>query len=133
MGRKTAVPIIGIVDDDEAVRESISNLIRSIGYKAVVFESSEALLKSGCVSEMDCLILDIHMPGLNGIELKRSLANMGSSVPIIFVSAHDDEQLRARALRHGAIAVLGKPFSDVAMVGAIHAALQPARKDDDNV
>jgi FixJ family two-component response regulator len=122
MTHRTAVPTIGIVDDDESVRTSISNLIGSIGYQAAVFESAEAFLNSGRMHDMNCLILDIQMPRLNGLELQRRLAKMQCSIPIIFVSARDQE-CRVRAFEQGAVAVLDKPFSDGALLDAIRSAL----------
>ena len=123
MKRETKVPIIGIVDDDESVRMATSSLIRSVGYRAALFASAEAFLTSGQIDEMDCLIVDLHMPQLGGLELSQRLAEMNNPIPIIFVSALHDE-LRARALNEGAVAVLAKPFNDKALLSAIHSALQ---------
>ena len=123
MKRETKVPIIGIVDDDESVRDAISSLIRSAGYKSALFASAEAFLNSDQIGEMDCLIVDLQMPRLTGLELLRGLAEMNNPISVIFVSAHGDE-LRTRALNEGAVAVLAKPFSDQALLSAIHSALQ---------
>jgi FixJ family two-component response regulator len=124
MEHRTAVPKIGIVDDDESVRTSISNLIGSIGYQTAVFESAEAFLNSGRMHDINCLILDIQLPRLNGLELQSRLAKMQCSIPAIFVSAHaHDQEWRLRAFEQGAVAVLGKPFSDGALLDAIHSAL----------
>jgi FixJ family two-component response regulator len=120
---RRVAPTIGIVDDDESIRNSISSLIRSIGYETAVFESAEAFLDSGRIHEIDCLIVDILMPGLNGVEVQRELANMEHSISIIFVSGHDGE-LRVKAIEQGAIAVLGKPFSEKVLLEAVYICVQ---------
>jgi FixJ family two-component response regulator len=124
----SAVPIIGIVDDDESVRESISSLVRSAGYRTAVFASAEEFLAADQRAEMAvCLVLDVRMPGLSGLELQRCLADEERSIPIIFVTAHADEQLRVRALKQGAIAFLGKPFSGDVLLDAIRSALKSSQ------
>jgi FixJ family two-component response regulator len=115
----TPAPLICIVDDDASIREATSSLVRSAGYRAVVFESAEAFLNDERKHEFACLVLDIQMPGINGLELQRLLAEMGASIPIIIVSADSDE-LSARALAQGAVAILQKPFRDDALLSAIH-------------
>lgn len=122
MRSKTA-PFIGIVDDDESVRAAVDSLIRSAGYRTALFASAEALLHSDQIHEMDCLIIDIQMPRLSGLELQRRLPEANPATAIIFVSAHAEE-LRATALNQGAVAVLGKPFSDEALLSAIQSALE---------
>jgi FixJ family two-component response regulator len=119
----TPAPLICIVDDDASIREATSSLVRSAGYRAVVFESAEAFLNDERKHEFACLVLDIQMPGINGLELQRLLAEMGASIPIIIVSADSDE-LSARALAQGAVAILQKPFRDDALLSAIHSALE---------
>src|SRR5258708_7585650 len=120
------VPLIGIVDDDESVRDSISSLVRSAGFRSAVFASAEAFLNSDHRPEMDCLvlILDVRMPGLSGLELQRRLSEEKQSIPIIFVSAHAEQDVRATALEQGAVAFLSKPFNDEALLGAIQSAVQ---------
>jgi FixJ family two-component response regulator len=122
MRSKTA-PFIGIVDDDESVRAAVDSLIRSAGYRTALFASAEALVHSDQIHEMDCLIIDIQMPRLSGLELQRRLTEANPATAIIFVSAHAEE-LRATALNQGAVAVLGKPFSDEALLSAIQSALE---------
>lgn len=122
MRSKTA-PFIGIVDDDESVRAAVDSLIRSAGYRTALFASAEALLHSDQIHEMDCLIIDIQMPRLSGLELQRRLAEANPATAVIFVSAQAEE-LRATALNQGAVAVLGKPFSDEALLSAIQSALE---------
>jgi len=94
---------ISIVDDDESVREALKSLIDSVGFHAQVFGSGEEFLKSPYVYETDCLIADVRMPGMSGLELQERLNAAHSSIPIVFISAHDDREARARGLRAGAV------------------------------
>jgi len=123
MKKERIIAMIGIVDDDESVRDSISSLLRSAGYKTAVFESAEAFLNSDRLCEPNCLLLDARMPGLSGLQLQSELHHMKCSIPIIFVTAHPDEQVRATALAEGAVAFLGKPFNDEVLLGAIDSAI----------
>jgi CheY-like chemotaxis protein len=120
---RTTIPLIYVVDDDKSVREAISNLVRSAGYRCAMFPSAEAFLDSGCVAETDCLVLDIGMAGLTGPELQLKLCEMNYWFPIIFISAGVDNELRAKLLEHGATAVLDKPFAHQDLLDAIHLAL----------
>jgi FixJ family two-component response regulator len=120
---KKVLAVIGIVDDDESVRDSISSLLRSAGYKTESFESAEAYLNSDRASEPNCLLLDVRMPGLSGLQLQSELNHQKVSIPVIFITAHPDEQVRERALSEGAVAVLGKPFNDDVLLGAIDSAV----------
>jgi FixJ family two-component response regulator len=108
----TKVPVISIVDDDESVRESTKVLIGSLGYAAATFESAEEFLMSSRVHDSACLITDVQMPGMNGIELQRRLIARGHRLPIIFVTAFPEAKVRAQALAAGALGFLSKPFSD---------------------
>jgi len=117
-------PLISVVDDDESVRESLSGLIRSVGFRVMVFASAEEFLSSNRLSDTNCLILDVRMPGMNGLELQRWLAASHSSIPVIFITAHGDEEARVRALNGSAIEYLLKPFSEEALLNAIDAALK---------
>lgn len=119
MSKKAIVSIVGIVDDDESVCESISSLLRSAGYKTQVFESAEALLTSDRFREPDCLVLDIRMPGLSGLELQSQLHEMKCLTPVIFVTAHTNDEVRTKALQQGAVAFLDKPFNDEALLSAL--------------
>ena len=123
MKQKKILAVIGIVDDDESVRDSISSLLRSAGYKTESFESAEAYLNSDRASEPNCLLLDVRMPGLSGLQLQSELNQQKVSIPVIFITAHPDEQVRERALSEGAVAVLGKPFNDEVLLGAIDSAV----------
>ena len=116
--------LISIVDDDDSVRESLSGLIRSVGFGVMVFASAEELLTSDRLPDTDCLILDVRMPGMNGLELQRRLAASHMSIPVIFITAHGDEEARVRALNGGAVEYLLKPFSEEALLKAIDTALK---------
>jgi FixJ family two-component response regulator len=117
------LPSISVVDDDDSMRESLRGLIRSIGFSANIFASAEEFLKSDHVRNTDCLILDVRMPGMNGLELQRQLTVSRREIPVIFITAHGDEEARARALEKGAVAYLSKPFSEDALLNAVYSAL----------
>jgi FixJ family two-component response regulator len=123
-------PLIAVVDDDEAIREAVHSLIRSVGLRAALFASAEDFLHSGQLQTTACLIVDVRMPRMSGVELQRQLATANSPIPIIFITAHSDEEARARALRAGAVAFLDKPFSDEVLLRAIQSALQPSSGGD---
>ena len=118
------LPLISVVDDDESVRESLSGLIRSVGFGVMVFASAEEFLGSNRLLDTDCLILDMRMPGMSGIDLQRQLAASHTSIPVIFITAHGDEEARVRALNGGAVEYLLKPFSEEALLKAIDTALK---------
>ena len=99
-------------------------LIESFGFRATAFESAESFLKSGLLHETSCLIIDIQMPGMNGLQLQSRLATLGYKIPIIFITAHDNKESRQQALQAGAVAFLGKPFSDDILLQIIRAALR---------
>ena len=110
---------ISVVDDDVSMRQAIKGLLKSAGFHAEVFASAEEFLNSGRLGGTACLILDVRMPGMSGIELQERLIASGRMVPIIFITAHADEQERARALERGAVDCLQKPFTDDALLDAI--------------
>lgn len=116
--------LIGIVEDDESVRDALSSFFRSLGFGCAVFASSEAFLDSGRLSETDCVILDVRLPGASGLDLHRRLLAMHSRMPVIFVSGNPDADVCRRALEQGAIAFLGKPFPEERMLAALRAALK---------
>jgi FixJ family two-component response regulator len=116
-------PLISIVDDDDGVRQALKSLIDSVGFRAEVFGSGEEFLKSAFLWQTDCLIADVRMRGMSGLELQERLSAAGSSIPIVFISAHDDNEARARGLRAGAIDFLQKPFSEDSLLGAISVCL----------
>jgi FixJ family two-component response regulator len=119
--------LIAVVDDDEAIREATESLIRSVGFKAAVYASAEEFLRSSHLQVTACLIVDVRMPGMSGLDLQRQLATANYCIPIIFITAHGDADTRTRALRAGAVAFLDKPFSDEALLGAVQAALQSSQ------
>ena len=114
---------ISVVDDDAALRKAIKGLLKSAGFHAEVFASAEEVLNSGRLSGTACLILDVRMPGMSGIELQDRLIASGRMVPIIFITAHADEEERARILERGAVGCLQKPFTDDALLDAIAKAI----------
>jgi FixJ family two-component response regulator len=107
--RVTKCTVVG-VDDDLRVRESIESLLESAGYAPLVFASAEEFLQSGAISEVTCLIADVRMPGMNGIELQRRVRLLRPGLPTIFISAHYGDDIRRRALDGGAVDFLHKPF-----------------------
>jgi FixJ family two-component response regulator len=118
------VPLIAIVDDDDALRNSLDDLIRSIGFPTQGFPSAEAFLNSNHARDTACLILDVRMPGMNGLDLQRQIVAANWPIPIIFVTSHADDDARARALDAGAVAFLYKPFREEELLNAIDAALK---------
>jgi FixJ family two-component response regulator len=117
-------PLISIVDDDDALRNSLDDLIRSFGFRAEGFPSAEAFLSSNPGRETACLILDVRMPGMNGLDLQRQIVAANLRIPIIFITSHADDAARARALEAGAVAFLYKPFREQELLDAIDAALK---------
>ena len=115
--------MVSVVDDDESVRESLPDLLRQFGYTALAFESSEAFLASGAVTETSCLILDITMPGMSGPDLQEELKRRRRAIPIVFITAHCDQKERERLLAQGAVGCLMKPFSESALIQALDTAL----------
>jgi len=118
-----ARPLVSVVDDDESVRESLPDLLREFGFPAQVFSSAEEFLASHYVGQTRCLILDIAMPGMSGIDLQQELTRRRQPIPIVFITAHGDAALRPRLLEGGAVACLFKPFSDAALLEALTTAL----------
>ena len=120
-----ATPLISVVDDDQSVRESLARLIRSVGFGVQVFGSAEEFLGADPGRRPDCLILDIRMPGMNGLELQQELSTTDRDLPVIFITAHgSDEQVRTRALAAGAVDCLLKPLREEEVLKAVDAALR---------
>jgi len=115
--------LVAVVDDDESVRESLPDLLREFGYAARTFSSAEEFLASDSVAQTKSLILDIAMPGMSGLDLQLELKRREQEIPIIIITAQNDDAVRARALAAGAVAVLFKPFSDTVLLEALHSAL----------
>lgn len=120
--------MISIVDDDQSVREATGSLVRSFGYDARTFSSAEEFLDSALAGTSDCVITDVEMPGLSGVELQDRLKSLGHSTPVIFVTAFANEKVRKQAIKAGAIGVLSKPFDCAALIACIETALK-ARSD----
>ena len=119
-----SIPLISIVDDDDALRSALENLMRSAGLRAQGFSSAEAFLRSEQLHETSCLILDVRMPGMSGLELQRQLAVGNSHIPVIFITAYAADNRRKQALEAGAAAFLYKPFQEGELLNAIDAALK---------
>ena len=116
---------VSIVDDDESVREAINSLLRSVGLHAEVFASAEEFLSSGYQHNAECLILDVRMPAMSGLQLQEQLTCDNCDIPIIFITAHvSDTQARTRALQSGAVDFLIKPFSEEALLDDVYTALR---------
>lgn len=117
-------PRVAIIDDDEPVRSALQGLMKMAGFPALVFGSAEEFLNSGQQQHTVCLIADIRLPGISGLELQSKLNLDHHRIPIIFITAHGDEKMRMQALRAGAVEFLTKPFDDEALLDSIRAALQ---------
>jgi FixJ family two-component response regulator len=115
--------LVAIVDDDDSVRGTLQELLRSAGFPSRAFESAEAFLGSGHQQETACLITDIRMPGMSGLELQARLNAERCKIPTIFITAHGDEEMRFQAMRAGAVEFLSKPFDDEVLIDSIRAAL----------
>jgi FixJ family two-component response regulator len=118
-------PVVSIVDDDESIRQALDGLLRSTGLQAAAFGSVEEFLRSGQLATTGCLILDLRMPGIDGLELQEWLVAEGRRLPIIVLTAHGDDRARSRALAAGALTFLSKPFDTDVLLGAVNAALGP--------
>ena len=117
------VPLISVVDDDRSIVEAIVGLLESVGYAAAGFVSAQDFLNSPQLRRTACLILDVRMPGIGGLELQRRLAAQDIHTPVIFITAHGDQELSAEVLATGATALLRKPFSQESLLGALRSAL----------
>ena len=121
----TKRPLLSVVDDDEMLRESLPDLLREFGFAAQAFSSGPEFLSSDSVGLTKCLILDVSMPGMSGLDLQQELKRLGLAIPIIFITGQKDEETRKQAFREGAVKFLYKPFSDSALLEAVNAALHP--------
>jgi FixJ family two-component response regulator len=118
--------LVSIVDDDESLRRSVRNLLTSVGFRVETFASAEAFLESAHRGNTGCVVLDLRMPGMSGLDLLRHLAATGPRIPVIILTAHSDDEACRRALQAGAVAFLGKPFHGEALLGAVRRALDGA-------
>jgi FixJ family two-component response regulator len=115
--------LIAIVDDDESARSAIHGVLKSVGLKPRLFASAEEFLASGQQNETACLITDVRMPGMSGLELQARLAEEGCRIPIIFVTAYGDTRMRTQAMKGGALVFLGKPIDDKVLLESVRSAL----------
>src|SRR4051794_12415318 len=119
-------PLVSVVDDDESVRESLPDLLKELGFSVCTFASGEAFLASECLHRTRCLILDITIPGMSGPDLQRELKHRQLAIPIVFISAHRDDGIRALLIGEGAVDCLFKPFGDTVLLNAMQLALKPS-------
>jgi FixJ family two-component response regulator len=116
--------VVAIVDDDDSVRIALEGLLKSAGLPTRAFESAEEFINSGQQRQTSCLIADIRMPGMSGLELQAKLNSEDCRIPIVFITAHGDAKMRMQALRAGAVEFLAKPFNDEALLESVRAALE---------
>jgi FixJ family two-component response regulator len=116
-------PLIPVVDDDDSMREAVRGLMKSLGYTAEAFASAEEFLSSRQVSRTSCLIADVQMPGMTGLELHRHLVASGKTIPTILITAYPDDSVRERALADGVVGYLSKPFDENDLLACIHSSL----------
>ena len=122
--KSTAVPTVFIIDDDRGMRQAIHDLVESVGLHAEAFATGQDFLKKQRTDDPSCLVLDVRLPQMNGLDFQRRLAETGVQIPIIFITAHGDIPMSVRALKSGAVEFLTKPFRDQDLLDAIHLALQ---------
>ena len=115
--------MISIVDDDHFVRDAVGDLVQSLGYEVATFESAEHFLRSRRLAETACLITDVQMPGLSGLDLQSRIAADGHRIPLIFLTAFPEERCRMRAMRAGAVGFLSKPFDEGSLISCLKTAL----------
>jgi len=123
-----AEPTVLIVDDDAQMRESLRNLIRSVGLRVELFASAQEFVQSELPDAPSCLVLDVRMPGLSGLDLQKQASEAGLEIPIIFITGHGDIPMTVRAMKAGAVEFLSKPFRDQDLLDAIQQALDRSRK-----
>src|SRR3989475_11154815 len=116
--------LVAIVDDDDSMRSALQGLLKAVGLPAQAFASAEEFLRSGQQRETACLITDIHMPGMSGLELQAKLNAEHCRIPTIFITAHGDEKMRMQAWRAGAVEFMAKPFNDEALLESVRVALE---------
>ena len=116
--------LVAIVDDDDLMRSALQGMLKSVGVPSQAFASAEEFLKSGQQNQTACLIADIRMPGMSGLELQAELNAAHCRIPTIFITAHGDTKMRMQALRAGAVEFMSKPFDDEVLLGSVRAALE---------
>jgi FixJ family two-component response regulator len=123
MSPRQKTPLVAIVDDDESVRSAVNGVLKSGGYEARAFASACEFLQSGQQRTVACLITDVRMPGMSGLELQARLAEENCRIPIIFITAYGNSRMRSQAMKGGAVVFLGKPFDDKVLLDSVRAAL----------
>ena len=121
---ETTRPVVAVVDDDFAVGKAVGRLLKTAGFDALTFRSAQEFLGDGRQADVACLIVDLKMPDMDGLALQARMKTLGSSVPTVFITAHDDPASEAQALAGGALAVLHKPFDDTRLLEAVQRALR---------
>jgi len=121
---------VAVVDDDASVRNALTRLLRTCGHDAVAFASGSEFLESLKANVPDCLVLDVHMPSVSGLDVQAALRARGMHIPIVFITAYDDKGLRERALEQGAAAFLRKPLTEQTLLAAIAKAVVPSPRDN---
>ena len=124
MSMQIKTNLVAIVDDDDLMRGALRGMLKSVGLPSQAFASAEEFLTSGQQHQTACLIADIRMPGMSGLELQAKLNSESCRIPTIFITAHGDEKMRMQALRAGAVEFLAKPFDDEALLESVRAALE---------
>jgi len=124
MASKGKTKLVAIVDDDDLMRSALQGVVKSAGLPSQAFASAEEFLKSGELDQTACLIADIRMPGMSGLELQAKLNAEQCRIPTIFITAHGDTKMRMQALRAGAVEFLAKPFDDESLLSSVRAALE---------
>jgi FixJ family two-component response regulator len=126
--KETGKPTVLVVEDDESVRRALGNLFQSVGLEVMLFASALEMLQSGLPASASCLVLDVRLPGLSGLDFQAELAKTNTHIPIIFMSGHGDIPMTVRAMKSGAVDFLTKPFRDQDMLDAVSAAIERDRK-----
>jgi FixJ family two-component response regulator len=116
-------PLVSVIDDDESVRESLPDLLKEFGFAVRAFSSAKEFLSSDSLGQTKCLVLDVVMPGMTGLDLQQELNRGGHEIPVIFITAQKDAAIREQAFRQGAVKFLYKPFSDTILLDALNAAI----------
>ena len=117
-------PVIAIVDDNASLRRALARLLRAVGWQAVTFASAEAFLQADLQRSLDCLVLDVWLPGMSGVALLEHLGALGSTLPVILITGREDVQMRLRAAQTGAVAYLRKPLDEQDFLQALQRALK---------
>src|SRR5882724_9244593 len=127
LNQRPPVPTVFVIDDDDLVRAAIQGMLKSVGLRSETFETAQEFLRSNRPDAPSCLVLDVRLPGINGLDFQRKLADEGIRIPIIFITGHGDIPMTVKAMKSGAVEFLTKPFRDQDLLDAIHQALDRDR------